>query len=267
MEIFGFHSAPGIGASRNSTVVGMQQALEQYSNLPAWLTDFSMAEVSDEKMQIMHDAYNRVRSAKHSADGTTRKVRTMFVIDGESRPLKTSTRFRYVQVLVSKATREGNQVPWFERNRKFFFSLCRSLLRRRQEFARLMMQYFKALGEELGDLDRRQVQVHGAAYAAFMAAEQMFGGMVQKEFTDGFRQHLKTKCATASSEGAQAVNVNQFWVDLISADRRRVFGETETQRRRFFKGRWVDADHPILFIEINGVLARLSQLEGDFNFF
>jgi hypothetical protein len=271
MEVIGFHSAPGIGASRNSTVVGMQQVLEQYSNLPAWLTDFSMVEMSDEKMQIMHDAYNRVRSAKWSADGTTRKVRTMFVIDGESRPHKTSTRFRYVQVLVSKATRQGNQVPWFETNRRFFFALVRSLLRRREEFSGLMMKNFSELGRELADVDRRQVQVHGAAYGAFMAAAQMFGGILPKANMEEFRQFLKMKCVTASSEGAQAVNVNQFWVDLISAVQRGVFGKTKLELQRFFK---VEADEKAhapgapgqpgwksytLFIEINGVLDLMQK--------
>ena len=121
MELPGFHQmSEGVGLSRNSTVVGMQILLEQYSCLPGWLSDFSNTEVTGEKQQIMHGAYNGAMSVKYTMDGTTRKSRTMFVVDGESRPAKTSTRYRYVQVLVSKMNRKGNQVPWFESHRRFF---------------------------------------------------------------------------------------------------------------------------------------------------
>jgi hypothetical protein len=115
MELAGFHQmAEGIGLSRNSTVVGLQIVLEQYSCLPGWLSDFNNVDVPAEKQQSMHGAYNAGLSVKWSADGTARKSRTMFVVDGESRPAKTSTRYRYVQVLVSKANRRSNQVRWFE---------------------------------------------------------------------------------------------------------------------------------------------------------
>ena len=121
MEVFGFHQmSEGIAVSGDSSPVGLQILLEQYSCLPGWLSDFSNTGVSEEKQRIMHGAYSGAISLKWTGDGTKRKPRTMFVIDGESRPNKTSTRYRYAQVLVSKANRKGNQVPWFERNRRFF---------------------------------------------------------------------------------------------------------------------------------------------------
>jgi hypothetical protein len=122
MELWGFHQMTSdIGMSRNSSAVGMQIAAEQYSELPVWLTDYDNTEVAEEKRQIIHDAFNRALASKWAADGMMRKVRTMFVIDGESRPHKTSTRFRYAQVLISKMNRRSNQVVWFEKNRRFFF--------------------------------------------------------------------------------------------------------------------------------------------------
>lgn len=121
MELAGFHQmSEGVGLSRNSTVVGMQILLEQYSCLPGWLSDFNNVDVTGEKQQIMHGAYNGSLSVKWTPDGISRKSRTMFVVDGESRPAKTSTRYRYVQILVAKMNRRSNQVAWFERNRRFF---------------------------------------------------------------------------------------------------------------------------------------------------
>jgi hypothetical protein len=84
--------------------------------------DYNRSNVSQEKSDIMHDAFNRAGASKWSGDGTVRKVRTIFAVDGESRPDQTSTRFRYLQVHVSNANRKSNQVPWCEHHRAFFFA-------------------------------------------------------------------------------------------------------------------------------------------------
>ena len=271
MELWGFHQmSSGIGMSRSSTAVGIQIAAEQYSQIPVWLTDYDDVEVAEEKRQIVHAAFNRELTSKWTADGTMRKLRTSFVLDGESRPHKTSTRFRYAQVLISKMNRRSDQVGWFERNRRFFFSITRALLRRREEFGRLMMENFNALAATMPAVEKRTVQVHGAPYGALMAAAKMFGGM-SASTQDEFKKFIKMKCNIASEQGEERVNLNQLWVDMISAFRRGVFGDTRKEQQRFFKVSAEEMDNPpgsntqgrwkayTLFIEPNGLLDILRK--------
>jgi hypothetical protein len=280
MELAGFHQmAEGIGLSRNSTVVGLQILLEQYSNLPGWLSDFNNVDVPKEKQEIMHAAYNAGLSVKWSADGTTRKSRTMFIVDGESRPSKTSTRYRYLQILVSKANRRSNQVRWFEKNRGVFFTIWRSLVLRQEQFVELMMNAFEEMSEAFGNIERRAVQVHGPAASAFLAAVGMFGNNITPAKIGQFIDFLRGKCQMASEQRELAVNVNQFWVDLISAFGRGVFGETVPEQNRFFKvtlkqlphapgadnkdkeGHYIQGpwESPTLYIEMNGVLDLMRK--------
>jgi hypothetical protein len=245
MELFGFHRMPsGIGASRNSTAVGLQIALEQYSDIPVWLTDWDSG-VSGEKQQIVHDSFDEALSSKWSPDGTVRRVRTRFVIDGESRPGKTSTRYRFAQVLISKANRRGpSQVPWFERNRGFFFSIVRSLLRRQEEFSRMMLEHYDVIAKDLAGVESRAVQVHGAAYGGFVAAAQMLGKLIPAQQLAEFRQFLKNKCTETSEENERAVQVNRWWMDFISIFQRGIFGNTKEELERYFKVKTIEMDHP-----------------------
>jgi hypothetical protein len=280
MELMGVHNlTEGIGLGRNSSAVGMQIALDQNSFIPVWLGDFKNNEITEEKLSIMHAAFNRSVSAKWSMEDM-RQMKTMFVVDGESRPSKTSTRFRYGQVLISKANRKGpNQVSWFQRNRRFLFSISRELLRRRGEFARLMMQHFDVIAKELEGVEYREVQVHGAPYGAFVAASIMLGNLLPKRMLDDFRSFVRQKCALATEQRDQAVNVNQFWKDLISAIRRELFGVTPKELQRYFRVTCIEMDHPpgaankdergnyvqgrwksyIFYIWIDGVLDLLRQ--------
>jgi hypothetical protein len=160
-----------------------------------------------------------------------------------------------------------------------FFALWRSLLLREGEFVRLMMSTFRDMSEQFGDVERRAVQVHGPAAGAFMAAVRMFGDLVPAADMNGFISFLRGKCVTASEQRELAVNVNQFWVDLISAFGRGVFGETKADRQRFFKVMSRVVEHPpmavnkdesghyvqgtwieyTLFIEMNGVLDLMRK--------
>ena len=152
-----------------------------------------------------------------------------------------------------------------------FFSIIRALLRRREEFGRLMMENFNALAASMPDVERRTIQVHGAAYGAFMAAARMFGGLLKKESLDRFTNFIKMKCLVTSDQGEQGMNVNQFWVDFISAWRRGVFGDTKADWQRFMKATYEERDHPpgapnqgrwkeyTFFIEPNGVMDLLRK--------
>ena len=272
MEFWGFHNARGLGVSRNLTAVGLQIVGEQYSNVPVWLTDYDANEVSEEKRQIMHDSFNRARASKWSPDGKMRVMRTTFLIDGESRPTKTSTRYRYVQILVSKERRKGDHVPWFEKNRKFFFTIVRFLLRHRDKFSKEMMSAYREFSELLEHTDKRAVVVHGAAVGALCAANKLIGGIPEPTFTS-FLGFSAAYAMESAAEGLQAVNVNQFWRDLISAFRRNVFGEGGEQKRFFRVKDTIIPRAPgtpedttqtewrsyILYIEINSVLDMMQR--------
>jgi hypothetical protein len=247
MELFGFHNASGIGiTSRTSSAVGMLILLEQYSNLPVWVTDYDNNKVAEEKKDVLHEAFNRTGSSKWAAEGQMRKMRTMFVVDGENRPDKTSTRYRYIQILISKITRKGNQVPWMEKNRKFFFTIVRALLRQRKAFAAAMMEEFNQFREKMtsqAQTDRRAIQVHGCAYAAFMVGAKMLGALLPRSEMERFKEFMQQKCQATSDEGEQAANVNQFLADMISAAGRGVFGETKVEKQRFFRAHYEEKEH------------------------
>jgi hypothetical protein len=93
-------------------------------------------------------------------------------------------------------------------------------------------------------MEKRTVQVHGAAYAAFMAAQEMFGSRLEPTGLSKFVVFVAHKCHISATQIEETVNVNQFWSDAISAFRIGVFGDTVTEQRRFFKVKCESVDHP-----------------------
>jgi hypothetical protein len=242
MELQGYHQmSEGIGLGRDSTAVGLQIALEQNSCEPVWLSDYNN-EVSEDKRAVVHGGFGAAGAVKWTADGAYRRKRTIFVIDGESRPTKVSTRYRYLQIPISKANRKSNQVWWMEKNRPFFFSIVRELLRHREQFSALGMQKFHELSQAMSDIERRSVQVHGAATAAFAAAVEFFHIAVKSDM-EAFYQFVREKAMQSSDESDKQVNVEQAWAHLISAWRQGAFGETVQDWRRYFNSQFEPVDH------------------------
>jgi len=107
-----------------------------------------------------------------------------------------------------------------------------------------MMKNFDIMGKDLALVERRAVQVHGAAYAAFLAAVELFGGLLPQSEAKNFQEFVYAKCGASEEEAEQGVNVTRFWMQLLSAVRRGVFGETAPELQRFFKAHGTPMDHP-----------------------
>ncbi|MGN6555246.1 MAG: hypothetical protein ACTHLW_16180, partial [Verrucomicrobiota bacterium] len=86
MEFWGFHDMYQgvILRNNNSTATGLTQMLDQYSNLPVWVDEFRSAEVGEDKISVLHNAFNRGGQPKYNPSRIQRMVRTSFVISGES---------------------------------------------------------------------------------------------------------------------------------------------------------------------------------------
>ena len=184
VELFGFHQMDaGIGLQKSSTAAGLQIVAEQYSGLPVWLDEYDDSLVAEDKIGIIHAAFNRELPAKWSPLGRMRKMRTGFVVSGETSAGKTSTRSRYPILHVHRTRRVGTSAEqvqnfeWLQAHRKFFFTLGRHVLRHRAEFAARLLGHFKTWrdGAATAGIDARAKIVHGVSVAAFAALAEMLG--------------------------------------------------------------------------------------------
>jgi hypothetical protein len=129
MEWYGFQIHDGIILrGTNSTATGLQQAADQYYNLPVCLNEYIAGECNDDKHAVLHNAYNRGGQVKFSMSRIVRHMRTVFVISGENTTNKTSLRSRYPHVQVAKSLRTGSSQEqqenfnWFLKHRNIFTS-------------------------------------------------------------------------------------------------------------------------------------------------
>lgn len=86
MHIWGFNLVQGLNVrDRNLSVVGMQIAADQYSNLPVWFDEYRRAEVPDDKLSVLQNAFNRGGGYKkiNLVGGRQRMYRTAFLVSGE----------------------------------------------------------------------------------------------------------------------------------------------------------------------------------------
>ena len=229
MEIWGFHVLGINLKGTNSTAVGLQQAADQYSNLPVWVDEFrdDKEQVGKDKLAVLHNGFNRAGQAKFNPSGIQRSMRTTFVVSGESTTSESAIRGRYPHVQISKHLRQwapgekekGGAAPtedfhWFQKHRHYLFFLGRHVIENRDEFVSLVFKFFEIWSAQ--KIDPRCRVIHGVGYASWMAMVALLGSHLPGE-VDAFTEHMVHHSKIATEDVQSDLNVNVFIQDLITA--------------------------------------------------
>lgn len=218
MRIWGFEVQAGIGLlQKTSTAVGLLQQQENYSYLPLWVDEFRAGEVSEDKLGILRNAYDRSGQAKWSPDGISRQFKTSFVVGGETTSNDAATRSRYAHVQASAAKR-GDTIGWFMEHGQHLYLFGRLLMERRGEFVRRFRDVFKGwiTNPALAKVNARERAVHGVAYAGWLAMASLLESHDATELS-GFKAFMMEHLKGAASDVTSETNINVFWTDLITA--------------------------------------------------
>jgi hypothetical protein len=233
MEIWGFREMkPLILKGTVSTAVGLNIALSQISNLPLWGDEFRVGEVGQDKLAVLHNAFNRGRGIKWSQPGMERRApRTSFIVSGETTSTDAATRGRYAHALVADNLRQKNHMVWFQNTAPLFAFIGRYLLEHRRTFVEMHLRTLDSwMTDRTFELkEERQRFVYGSGFSAFFAAVTMF-----KSHDGAEVRNVRLATIQAAEEGVADVTadiaVNQFWQDLVTLH---AFGDLHSSWVRF----------------------------------
>lgn len=235
-HLAGFSINAGISAIKSSAV-GILQASQNYSDLPLWIDEFKQGHVGEDKVGIFRDAYNRLSPVKWNPSGINRKIRTAYVISGESTSSDAAMRSRYPHVQISAPRRLRNNLVWFGQHKNKFFVFWRFVMERRPEFVKLVFKYLALFVNAPGSINEREKMVHGIDWASYRAMTDLIGGepienycrtcvkvsgcqcsvcggeVPTKSFDDFMVEHM----SRAATDVTADTNINIFWTDLIAA--------------------------------------------------
>lgn len=234
IRVWGFQSENGRPLP-GSTSAKIRVALQQYSNLPLWLEEYQPG-CEPWKHEILKNVLDRSPSMKIDMGDRARDILTSVLVTGVATCPDAQVKSRYAHVQVSARRRMADHFRWFEEHSGEFYQFGRALLTRRaeyvQEFQKLLAEWIE--GEDMARVDARARLVHGVAWAGWVAAARMFKVMAAAGEAD-MRAFLAAHTRAASRETSESVNVNQFWLDVVSAAQQGAFGETPAEMRAFFK--------------------------------
>ena len=235
MKIWGFALENGMPLA-DSTKVGLSIALQQYGEGVVWLEEFQPGapQWMIEKIKNIH---NRESGIKKTFDEGRRKILSTAMVTGIATCSDAQVKSRFVHIQVASKNRQADWYQWFQDHSKRFYLFGRHIMRNRQKFAERTVVIMKEwMSSDMPGLDGRARLVYGAAYAAFVAFNELVPAYGEQMLTD-----LKTYAAQHAAESVkqvnEQVNVNQFWRDLLDAYKSDCFGVTPAERRKFFK--WV----------------------------
>lgn len=257
MHLAGFNVSAGISALK-STAVGILQESQNYSNLVLWIDEFRQGQVGEDKVGIFRDAYNRQPPVKWNPAGIQRKIKTAFLISGESTSSDAATRSRYPHVQISASRRIKNHLTWCTKQKGNFFVFWRLLMERRTEFVRSVFQYLEEFVARPGTVSEREKMVHGIDWAGMRAMADLLGVKLALAFDDFVLDHMEHAAVDVTAD----TNINVFWTDLISAfnadavptDCFRI--ERADEATEYPSGRrWTSY---VLFCEPNGMISALA---------
>lgn len=207
----------GLGKGSRVTPVGLCQQLENYSSMALWFDEYRQYEISDEKVSIIRDSYDRQLAGKWTPDGVQRVIRTTPVVSGETATSDAATRSRYTHLQISASQRIGNHINWMRDNRQYFFFFWRHLLVRRPEFVKLVMtlaaEWFT--NKETMEIPERSRVTYALSYAAFTAATILFESHSKQE-ADAFKKFIIERASSAADDVTSDQNVIVFVQDMIT---------------------------------------------------
>ena len=234
MEIWGFRNIKPLELKGGMvTAVGLNNALSQVSNLPVFCDEFKEGQIDENKLSVVHNAYNRAKGAKWASPGMERREpKTSLIVAGETTSSNPAARGRYAHAPVSANLRVKNHWDWFLETAKYFCLIGRYILTHRSQFVDEQTRQLESWMETLKSTiaDERQRFVYGTGYSSFMAAADLFESHFENEV-----EEVKTATTEASHSGAADVEgdieVNRFWQDVCDLYSRELIG------REFFKFR------------------------------
>jgi hypothetical protein len=235
----------GLGLPRNCSVAGMQIAVEQFENLPVWLDEFREAEVHADKRAIIHAVFNRELPSKFSETGRMRRIRSAFIVAGESTTTDAATRSRYAHIHVDKRRRRGNHLPWLKNHRDLFFTLGRFIMRNRSQFSELCLKHLEIWleSDDLDSIEERSRLVYGISYAAFVALAEILKSHAADDLKK-FRLDLIKQARVATTEVQSQTDVSQFVEYIYAAFNNGAFGKSAGELKHFFCVERIELPHP-----------------------
>lgn len=282
MGIWGMEMDAGQNMQQCSRV-GMQIIAQQFCNLPVWYEEYKNT-LEPPKIEFIKSLYNREASAKKEFGGVSREIRTNAIVVGEHSSLDSATRQRFPHVNVAAEKRKGDCKRWFQGNYQFFFSLGRHVLQHRKRYVELFDKHYEAWSKDpaVQEADDRSREVHGVAYAGYMAMAELVGAASETEERE-FRKEVAAMTMVAVKDAKETVNINLFWQILITGWRAGAFERGE-RAKQYFKAqkRTAPGGHPPgkptqgpamdpnrvnmkpwqsyhLFIDPNAVVAKLKE--------
>lgn len=237
LPIQGFRLKTGIVLPR-STEAGLAHAVEQYSNMLAWMEEYQpeMARTKPWIIEVIKNCFDRSSGTKMVFNEELREIRAAAFVNGIATASDAQVKNRYAHVQVSEKFRKQNHYDWFEAHSKDFFVLGRHILRHRARFAADTIQCLNGWMDstETAGIDSRAKIVYGTAYAAFHAAAKLFESEKSAVDFKQYRAFLCNKAREAVTEIRSQVNVNQFWTDLLSSIDAGAFGLNPSDLKKFF---------------------------------
>lgn len=132
-HVHGFRVSSGLNIP-NATRVGMQIALQQYSNIPTWFEEVN-TDTEASKIELLKATFNREPPPKKDFGEKPREIRTAPLVDGEATSVNSALRQRFPHILIARE-RRARQDPknpesepvehrdWFLENKDFFLPWC-----------------------------------------------------------------------------------------------------------------------------------------------
>lgn len=224
MAVWGFQVHGGLSLkSRAVSAVGLLEEANRYSNLPLWADEFKQDMVDEDKVGVLHNAFNRSSQVKYNPGNVQRVMRTVFAVSGESTASDAALRGRYAHVQVSAMRREKdaegrdvNHAKWFDAHRKHFYQFGRYLLEHREEFAQLVLSQVRTWRENSQGVGERDKLVYGIPYAAFKVMSVLLQSHSAAEMAE-FKNFVVAHAGEASADVMSELNINIFWTELLNA--------------------------------------------------
>ena len=110
MALWGYARLDQAMSFKSSTTVNCIITLGQLANMPNWGDEYKEGQLKEDNVRnIVHCGFNREIPGKFSPDGTTRKIRTNFIVTGESTCANAATMDRYITLVAAKESWGGTQ--------------------------------------------------------------------------------------------------------------------------------------------------------------
>lgn len=235
MRILGYNIEKGMPLL-DSTKAGISVALQQYGEGLIWLEEFQPSAPSwlIEKLKNVHD---RGSGIKKMYDEVPRVIRSGVIVTGIATSSNAQLRSRYIHVQVAKKNRKRPLFDWFQKASPRFYLFGRHALMHRKQFAARTLELLGQFVEDetIVGIDERARIVYGAAYAAFMAFDELVGAPFGAPFGEDFRKFTITYAQDNERTVNERMNIAEFWRDVLDANASNAFGETPAERRRLFK--------------------------------